>query len=407
MLLHSHDEEINHNHIHERNYMKRSMYLFIVTTMAVCSVTVGQVVKKPEKPDHYFLTKLGNDTLAVEEFSINSHEIQGTSIARAPRLTVRKYKATFGDDGLLTHFHVTYQRFSGQFLSERDYTYTNDSVHVVNKQDTMTTKYSVATSEHPFPLFYDIFAGWQATVQNALNAKGKKEFSILAGRQIYHYDVQETASGKFDLINPTGDFSPLHAVVDKMNQVESFDMTATTDKVVVEKVAELDVKEAVIRYAAAEKAGKQLGVLSPGDSVRATINGAKIFISYSRPSMRGRTIFGQVVPWDVVWRTGANAATQLMTDKDLTFGTTVVPAGTYTLFTLPSQSGWKLIINSQHGQWGTDYDQKKDFARLPLTVTKIDDAVERFTFEITSEGSGGTIHLKWENTDASIPFTVK
>ncbi len=90
------------------------MYLFIVATMAVCSVTFGQTVKKPDKPDHYFLTKLGNDTLAVEEFSINSHEIQGTSIARAPRLTVRKYKATFGDNGMLEHFHVTYQRFSGQ-----------------------------------------------------------------------------------------------------------------------------------------------------------------------------------------------------------------------------------------------------------------------------------------------------
>jgi len=271
----------------------------------------------------------------------------------------------------------------------------------------VTTKYSVATSEHPFPLFYDIFAGWQATLQNALKATGKKEIAILAGRQIYHYDVKETAPGKLDLVNPTGDFSPLHAVIGKANQVESFDMTATTDKVVVEKVAELDVKDAVIRYAAAENAGKSLGVLSPRDSVRAVINGAKILIDYGRPSMRGRTIFGQVVPWDVVWRTGANAATQLITDKELTFGTMVVPAGTYTLFTLPSQSGWKLIINSQHGQWGTDYDQTKDFARLPLNVKKIDDSVERFTFEISSDGNGGTIHLKWENTEASIPFTVK
>ena len=101
---------------------------------------------------------------------------------------------------MLQHFHVTYQRFSGQFLSERDYTYTNDSVHVVNKQDTVTTKYSVATSDHPFPLFYDIFAGWQASVEKALKATGKKEFSILAGKQVYHYDVQETAPGKFDLV---------------------------------------------------------------------------------------------------------------------------------------------------------------------------------------------------------------
>src|ERR1700690_4397022 len=123
--------------------MKRTISLLFAATVVICSVAISQ-----QKQTGYFLTKLGHDTTTVEEFSMEGHELQGTSIARAPRLTVRTYQATFGDDGTLKHFHVVYYRYNGPVLSERDYQYTNDSVHVMNKQDTVTTQYSVATSEH-------------------------------------------------------------------------------------------------------------------------------------------------------------------------------------------------------------------------------------------------------------------
>ena len=389
--------------------MKHVLVILVAGIIGISSAAVSQTVEKKEskKPTNYFFTKLGHDTTAVEEFFMDSHELQGTSVARAPRLAVRKYSAMFNDDGTLKKFHIEYRRLTGPAFSEREYTYTNDSVSVMNRQDTVTTKYSVATTEHPFPLFYDIFAGWQASIQHAMKETGKKGFAILAGKQIYHYTVQGTMPGKLELTEPSGDFSPLQAEMDKEGRLERFDLTATTDKVVTERTTELTVKDAVLQYSMSEKTGKSFGILSPRDSVHAMINGAKVLIDYGRPSMRGRTIFGQVVPWDVVWRTGANAATQLVTDKDLIFGTTVVPAGTHTLFSLPSQSGWKLIINNQHGQWGTDYDQSKDLARLPLEVKSLADPVEQFTFDITTEGAGGTIHLKWEKTEASIPFTVK
>ena len=180
-----------------------------------------------------------------------------------------------------------------------------------------------------------------------------------------------------------------------------------TDKFVAMRVPTADVKGTAKNYAEREKAGNAVGPLSPRDTARATVNGASIMVDYGRPSVRGRVIFGQVVPWNTVWRTGANAATQLMTSKDLMFGTTLVPAGTYSVFTLPSQEGWKLIINSQHGQWGTVYDQTKDVVRLPLDVKKLDDLVEKFTFDIASDGSRGTLRFRWEKTEASVPFTVK
>jgi hypothetical protein len=115
-----------------------------------------------------------------------------------------------------------------------------------------------------------------------------------------------------------------------------------------------------------------------------------------------------VVPWGQVWRTGANAATQLVTNRPLVIGGTTVPAGTYTLWTLPSASGAQLIINKQHGQWGTDYDASQDLVHLPLTRSALTTPVEQFTIAIDPSGStGGTLRMRWEGTEYSIPFTVQ
>jgi hypothetical protein len=133
-----------------------------------------------------------------------------------------------------------------------------------------------------------------------------------------------------------------------------------------------------------------------------------VMVDYGRPHQRGRKIFGDVVPWGQVWRTGANAATQLITNRPLVIGGTTVPAGTYTLWTLPSASGAELIINKQHGQWGTDYDAAQDLVRLPLTRSALTTPVEQFTIALDPSGStGGTLRMRWEGTEYSIPFTVQ
>ncbi len=144
--------------------------------------------------------------------------------------------------------------------------------------------------------------------------------------------------------------------------------------------------------------------LSPRDTSRATIGGAHILIDYGRPSKRGREIFGALVPYDKVWRTGANAATTLVTDADLVIGGAKVSAGTYTLYTIPAKdSAWRLIINKQTGQWGTDYDSSQDLARVPMTVASIKSPVEKF--EITFDAKA--MHLRWDTTDATVPVSAK
>jgi hypothetical protein len=149
-------------------------------------------------------------------------------------------------------------------------------------------------------------------------------------------------------------------------------------------------------------------VLSPRDTARATIGGAHVLVDYGRPSKRNRVIYGGLVPWGEVWRTGANAATTFVTDKSLRIGGTTVPAGTYTLYTVPSQSGpWLLVVNKQTKQWGTEYHQDQDLARIPMTTSSVAPAVETFTIAIQPRGSGGTIDLVWDTTRAGVAFTVE
>ncbi len=145
--------------------------------------------------------------------------------------------------------------------------------------------------------------------------------------------------------------------------------------------------------------------LSPPAKAETTINGKKISVDYSRPSMRGRKIMGALVPYDKVWRTGANSATTLNTESDLDIGGAKVPKGTYTLYTWPAEGTWKLIINKQTGQWGTEYDQAQDLARVDLKKETLKTPVETFaiSFAPLKGESGANLILEWENTRLSVP----
>jgi hypothetical protein len=145
---------------------------------------------------------------------------------------------------------------------------------------------------------------------------------------------------------------------------------------------------------------------SPHETVNASVDGAKISVTYGRPYLKGRKVGAQLAPYGQVWRTGADEATTLVTDKALMFGSTHVQPGTYTLYTLPAENGWQLIINKQTGQWGTEYDQKQDLARIPMKVAKTPAPVEQLTIAINDTPAGGELKLTWENSDVTAPFTV-
>jgi hypothetical protein len=138
---------------------------------------------------------------------------------------------------------------------------------------------------------------------------------------------------------------------------------------------------------------------SPPGTADCTINGKKVTIEYSRPSLKGRKLGTDLAPYGKVWRTGANEATTLTTAIALDIGGAKVPAGTYTLYTLPSEGTWKLIINKQTGQWGTEYHQEQDLARVDMKKQEIVVPVEQFTIALDQDSNNSAdLNLEWEKT---------
>jgi hypothetical protein len=137
-------------------------------------------------------------------------------------------------------------------------------------------------------------------------------------------------------------------------------------------------------------------------------DGKSIKVDYSSPRAKGRKIYGGLVPYGKVWRTGANEATTFVTDANLTAGGKDIPAGSYTLFTVPNQGKWALVISKKTGEWGTDYPgEGEDLARIDMEASKTPSAVENFTISFHEMGNGCHMYMDWENTRATVELTEK
>jgi hypothetical protein len=158
-------------------------------------------------------------------------------------------------------------------------------------------------------------------------------------------------------------------------------------------------------FAAAQDKGQRP---SPPAKAQCKLSSGKtITVDYSSPRAKGRKIFGELVPYGQVWRTGANEATTFVTTANLSAGGKDLPAGSYTIFTLPNADAWSLIISKHTGEWGVPYKyESEELARIPMTVEKTSAPVENMTIGFDQSG-GCTLHVSWENTQASVKFTEK
>ena len=147
--------------------------------------------------------------------------------------------------------------------------------------------------------------------------------------------------------------------------------------------------------------------VSPHETATYQIGRATVELTYGRPATRGRVIFGALVPFERVWMPGADEATILKTDAGLQFAKAYVPAGSYSLYTIPSPNAWKLIINKQTGQWHTVYSGDQDLTRIDMRVESLSQPVERLTISAIPRGEqGGDLRIEWAAIRAVAPFTV-
>jgi hypothetical protein len=196
---------------------------------------------------------------------------------------------------------------------------------------------------------------------------------------------------RHDWLAGTGDVT-----VDSSGRMLTYSGMRSTYKVAVARTsAPPDLDSIANRLAAAERR-TGLQQLSVRDTARATIGAASVAVDYGRPLARGRTLLGNVIGYDRVWRTGANAATQLTTSAPITLAGLSLPAGTYTLWTVPHLRGADLIVNRQTGQWGTEYSRARDLGRAPMTADSAGPPVEKFTISIEPrDARHGTLVMAW------------
>ncbi len=346
-----------------------------------------------------FITRLGTDTVAVESFTRSADRLVGDRVIRAPRVSLLHYEATLGPDGTVTAFQASSRpgnRLDLPALESAAIEIRGDSALVRLRQADSTRSYVLHIRPGAVPMFNSTYALYDQMIRQLVRRRldSMPVDMVLPG-------VLSAVPTTLTRIAPDSvaiDYygNPLEARVDSAGRLLGLSGARTTVKVRVTRCDSADVVALAHTFAATEARTGPLGQMSPRDTVHATVAGARLMVDYGRPHMRGRKVFGGIVPLGEVWRTGANAATQFSTDRPLEFGHDTLAAGTYTLWTLPTASGVSLIFNRQTGQWGTEHDPGQDVLTVPMERLMTAEPVEVFTISIKPAGAGeGMLVFEW------------
>jgi Protein of unknown function (DUF2911) len=143
---------------------------------------------------------------------------------------------------------------------------------------------------------------------------------------------------------------------------------------------------------------------SPFEKVEASHGPLSVAVEYCKPLMKGRKIFGETIPYNTVWRTGANEATLIAFSKNCTMAGRKLKGDTYSLWTIPGEKYWDIIINSETGQWGTNYDEKKNYLQVKVPAGKLPSLQEQLNISLTEVADGIDMKISWENTEVIVPI---
>ena len=357
-----------------------------------------------------FVVRLGSDTLSLEQYRRTATQLRGEDVIRAPRPVPRIYTADLNPDGSIRRFElITHNIGGGPGPAETRGTveFVGDSAIAINQRGDSIVRTGVAVPKGTIPYTLHIY-GLVEQIGLQARASGRDSVPITAlfsGTATSGGYVRKRGGDTLVFTFTEGQLAglgPFTFRLDRQGRLAWLTGRGSTVQVDVERVPSVPMAAATAAYAT-----RPLGQLSVRDTARATVGGALVWVDYSRPMRRGREIFGVLEPWNKVWRTGANAATQISTSADLVIGGASVPAGKYTLWTLPTPTGWKLIINKQTGQWGTQYAADSDFVRVDMKVETLAQPMEQFTIAFEPAAAPTAIAFTWDRTRVSVLVAKK
>ena len=377
-------------------------------------VSLAAVACRREPPETWgFVAVLGNDTTSVERITRQGDRITGDAIGRSPVVVRRRWEATVAPDGSVRNWrmdsHVP-NAPAGETDLHHELDLTGGSVRLVRQagRDSVERTFrDPYTRTVPWNAF--VYGTFEMLFQAARDlpdttAIGQYFFEGWSEGRVGNAHLRHLGDGRVS-ISSSGLAGSGEARLDDRGRMLSYSGAGTTYHQEVRRVADLPDLDALFeRFAADERKTGVVRSLSVRDTMRASVGGAALAVEYSRPLMRGRTLLGGLIPYDRVWRTGANAATHLSTTAPIRLAGVPLDAGTYTLWTLPARSGVQLVINRQTGQWGTSYDARNDIARVAMRVDSLASPVERFTIRIDTTGS--RLLMEWGSFSWSAPVEV-
>jgi hypothetical protein len=353
-----------------------------------------------------FVVRLGTDTLSIEQYARTATQLRGEYVIRTPRSLHRIYTIDLNPDGTVRRLQLVTHNIGGgpgPAETKNSVDFSGDTALMISPRGDSSVTTRMAVPKGTFPYQLHVY-GLLEQMGRWARAQGKDSvrFTALTSATATSggYMVKrggDTLVVMFDEGQYAG-VGPFTFRLDRQGHITWLTGKGSTLQVEVQRVASVPMAQIGPMFA-----NRPLGQLSPRDTAHASIGGADVWVDYSRPTKRGRVIFGDVVPWNAVWRTGANAATQFSTSADLVIGGATVPAGKYTLWTLPTPSGWKLIINKQTGQWGTQYDAAQDLVRVDTKVETLAAPVE----EMVIAFDPGALTISWDKTKVSVPVAKK
>ena len=354
-----------------------------------------------------FVTLLGDDTLAVERFVWTPNGMEAETLLRSPATRVGKYLVEIDGHGQLVTYEGRLWRggsFDGDPMQTEMAMREGDSFTYERTGNRPTT--GTFESEGPvFPFIDMIHWPFELMLRLAHQAgSGERPQPLFSGSRVLPFVVINRGGNEFGVRHPTR--GTMTVETDDMGRMVALDAGETTRALTVERVPWLDLPAIAQRFAGADAGGRSFGALSGRGEELATVRGADISVDYGTPQKRGRVIFGGLLEWGALWRTGANSATHFTTSNDLMMGGLHIPAGTYTLFTRPEADGGTLMINTRTNINGQQYDADADLGHVAMTHSMGDEAVEVFTIRVRETETGGVLELLWDRDIFSVPFTV-
>jgi len=408
----------------------RLQFISLIKPTAVClflCVVVSLFSCNPPTVRQYgFLTTLGHDTISIESITRQGNTVTSDAVDRFPTLRIRHTVVSLTDGGSIRHLEMdiyTPSEPSGQRNRKVVADVANNKVHLSKTDSTGTvnrdfpTGGSMVVAHVPqmYSLYelYFVAALKQATASNLAAGSSVKMRQFYIDREFDRFPLGEAivkplAGAKMEIthdwLSGTGEAS-----MDSANNMLGYSGARTTYDVRVRRLATPpDVKGVAARFEAKEKEGGFVKSLSVRDTVRAQIGNTTFTVDYGRPLLRGRTLLGDVIPFDYVWRTGANAATQFTTSTSIRLAGMQVPAATYTLFTAPHKNGVDLIVNKQTGEWGTEYNPTLNLGRAGMTSEVAKAPIEQFTISIIpTDNRHGALVFEWGSFRWTAPIEVQ